>query len=128
MHQSALFIFHWYSFSLTGWWKGEKSLKRCYNSFYLLHHTNGEIHVDIQFILVQMLKVTQAAFAVACFWGLSDIHESSNGLQTVPTQLDKQTAGCNSPHDWLMSLAMGLAALVDMWRWKWYQWMPFGCL
>ena len=27
----------------------------------------------------------------------------------------------------LMSLAMDLAALCDMWRWKWYQWMPFGC-
>ena len=72
-----------------------------------------------------MLKVTQAAFVVACFWGLSDIHESSNGLQTAPTPFDEQTASCNSPHDWLMSLAMGLAALDDMWRWKWYQWMPF---
>ena len=60
-----------------------------------------------------MLKVTQAAFVVACFWGLSDIHESSNGLQTAPTPFDKQTASCNSPHDWLMSLAMGLAALDD---------------
>ena len=29
--------------------------------------------------------------------------------------LDKQTAGCNSPHDWLMSLAMDLTALCDMW-------------
>ena len=27
--------------------------------------------------------------------------------------LDKQTAGCDSPHDWLMSLAMDLAALSD---------------
>ena len=30
--------------------------------------------------------------------------------------LDKQTAGCNSPYDWLMGLAMDLAALCDMWR------------
>ena len=29
--------------------------------------------------------------------------------------LGKQTAGCNSPHYWLMSLAMDLAALYDMW-------------
>ena len=29
----------------------------------------------------------------------------------VPSPLDKQTAGCNLPHDWLMSLAMDLAAL-----------------
>ena len=30
--------------------------------------------------------------------------------------LDKQTVGCNLPHDWLMSLAMDLTALCDMWR------------
>ena len=28
--------------------------------------------------------------------------------------LDKQTAGCNSPHNWLMSLAMDLTALCDI--------------
>ena len=28
--------------------------------------------------------------------------------------LDKQTAGCNSPHHWLMSLAMDLIALYDI--------------
>ena len=28
----------------------------------------------------------------------------------APISLDKQIAGCNSPHDWLMSLAMDLAA------------------
>ena len=27
--------------------------------------------------------------------------------------LDKQTVGYNSPHDWMMSLAMDLAALCD---------------
>ena len=27
---------------------------------------------------------------------------------------DKQTAGCNSPHNWLVSVAMDLAALCDM--------------
>ena len=27
--------------------------------------------------------------------------------------LDKQTVSCNSPHDWVMSLAMDLAALCD---------------
>ena len=63
-----------------------------------------------------MLKVTWAAFAVACFWGLSDIHECLGLLQMASHPLDKQTAGCNSPHDWLMSLAMDLAALCDTWR------------
>ena len=63
-----------------------------------------------------MLKVALAAFAVACFWGLSDAHECSGRLQMAPYHLDKQTAGCNSSHDWLMSLAMDLATLCDMWR------------
>ena len=57
-----------------------------------------------------MLNVTQAAFAVACFWGLSDIHECLGLLQMASYPLDKQTAGCNSPRNWLMSLAMDLAA------------------
>ena len=65
-----------------------------------------------------MLKVSRAAFAVACFWGLSDVHECTGRLQMAAYLLDKQTAGCNSPHDQLMSLAMDLTALFDMWRWK----------
>ena len=32
----------------------------------------------------------------------------------VAYPLDKQTADCNSLHDWLMSLAMNLAALCDV--------------
>ena len=75
-----------------------------------------------------MVKVAQAALAVACFWGLSDIHQCSGHLQMAPCDLDKKTASYNSPHDWLMSLAMDLAALCDMWRSKWYQWMPFDFL
>ena len=56
-----------------------------------------------------MVKVAQAAFAVACFWDLSDVYECSGSLQMAPYLLDKQTASSNSPHDWLMSLAMDLA-------------------
>ena len=63
-----------------------------------------------------MLKVARAAFAVACFRGLSDVHECTGRLQMATYPLDKQTAGCNSPDDWLMSLSMGLTALCDMWR------------
>ena len=51
------------------------------------------------------------------------LRRSLNG--SIP--LDKQTAGCNSPHDLLMSLATYLVTLCDMWRWKWHQWMSFGC-
>ena len=43
-----------------------------------------------------MLKVAQPAFAVACFWGLSDVHECSGHLQMIPYPLDKETASCNS--------------------------------
>ena len=63
-----------------------------------------------------MPKVTRAAFAVACFSGLSDVHECSGGLQMATYPLDKQRVGCNSPHNWLVCLAMDLAALCDMWR------------
>ena len=62
-----------------------------------------------------MLEVTRAVFAVACFSGLSDIHKCSGRLQMAIYPLDKQTAGSNSPHDWLVSLAMDVAALCDMW-------------
>ena len=31
----------------------------------------------------------------------------------TPSSSDKQTAGCESPHDWLMSLAMDLATLYN---------------
>ena len=60
-----------------------------------------------------MLKVAQAVFAVACFWGLSDVHECLGRLQMSTYPLDKQTAGCNLSHDLLMSFAMDLAALCD---------------
>ena len=71
-------------------------------------------------------EICLGCFAVACFWGLSDIHKCTGRLQMAAYPLGKQTAGCNSPHDWMMSLSMDLTALCDMWRWKWHQWMPFG--
>ena len=57
-----------------------------------------------------MVEVAQDAFAVACIWGLSDVHEYLGRLQMALYTLDKQTAGCNSLHDWLMNLAMDLTA------------------
>ena len=66
-----------------------------------------------------MVNVAQATFAVACFCGLSDIQECLGGLKMTPSPLDKQTASCISPHNRLMSLAMDLAAMRDMWRLKW---------
>ena len=63
-----------------------------------------------------MVKVAKAAFAVAFFLGLLDIRKCLGHLQMAPYPLNKQIAGCISPHDWLMSLAIDLAALCDMWR------------
>ena len=37
-------------------------------------------------------------------------------LSMAPCHLDKQTASCNSSHDWLISLVMDLVALCDMWN------------
>ena len=69
------------------------------------------VHINQQqFRQVFVLKGVQAAFAVACFRGLIGIHEYSGSLKMAPSPLDKQTAGCNSPHDCLMSLALDLAA------------------
>ena len=82
------------------------------------HHQTIAVHIDQQFSQVLMLKVARAAFAVAGFWGLSDVDECTGHLQMAAYPLDKLTAGCNSPHDWLISLAMDLTALCDMWRWK----------
>ena len=84
-------------------------------------------NIKWQFWQVSILKITQAAFAVAYFWGMSDIHKCLGGLQMPPSPLDKRTVGCNSPDDWLMSLAMDLADWCVIRRWKWHQWMPFGC-
>ena len=55
-----------------------------------------------------------AAFAQACFWGLSDIDECPGRLQMAPYLLCKQTICCNSPDGWLMSLDMDLATSCDM--------------
>ena len=66
------------------------------------------------FSQVVVLKVARAALAVACLLGFSDVHECSGIPQMAPSPLDKQTAGCDSPHDWLMSLAMDLGTLCDI--------------
>ena len=73
------------------------------------------------------LKSSHICLSGSCFWGLSDIHEYPGCFQMATYPIDKHIAGCNSIHDWLMSLAMDLAALCDIWSWKRHQWMPFGC-
>ena len=64
------------------------------------------------------MKVAQAAFAVALFLRLVRRPRVLGQFLNGSIFPDEQTAGCNSPHDWLMGLAMDLAALCDMWRQK----------
>ena len=63
-----------------------------------------------------MVKVAQALL----LWLVSEACQMSISawvtFKWLHISLDKQTTSCNSPRDWLMSLAMGLAALYDMWR------------
>ena len=42
-----------------------------------------------------------------------------------PEQSDSQPA--SQPHNWLVGLVIDLAALCNVWRWKWYQLMLFDC-
>ena len=75
--------------------------------------------MDQQHVYLILLKDEHSTFTQAPFSSLSDIHECSGGLQMAPFSINKHIANCDLPHDWLMSLAMDLAALCDMWRWKW---------
>ena len=74
------------------------------------------INAPTGYVFTILLKVEQSAFTQAFFSSLSGVHECSGSLKMAPSSSDKQTAGCESAHDWLMSLAMDLAALCDMWR------------
>ena len=61
-----------------------------------------------------MLKVAQVEIALACFWGFMFILECLGCLQMAPYLLDKQTDGCDSSHNWLMSLVIDLASLCGV--------------
>ena len=72
-----------------------------------------------------LLKVELSAFTQVFFSSLSDVHEYLGSLLMTTSSLGKQTANCESPHNWLMSLPIDLAALSDMWRRKLHQWKWF---
>ena len=87
------------------------------------HHQLICVHINQQFRQVSLvLKVSQITLLWLVYSGLLDVHKCSDGLKMAPW-----TSSCNSPPDWLMSLAMNLAALYDMWRWKLLQQTLFGC-
>ena len=96
-------------------------------AIHTFHHHTIAMHITIQAGIL-VLKVSQVAFAVGCFWGLSNIHECSGVLFMFLSLLDKPKTICKSPYayDWMIGLAMDLAVLCDMWSWKQYRLMPFG--
>ena len=63
-----------------------------------------------------LLKVERSVFTQASFSSLSDVYKCSGGLQMTLSFLGKQRFDYESPHDWLISLCMDLAALCDTWR------------
>ena len=63
-----------------------------------------------------LLKVKQSAFTQAFSQACVASMSAWVTFKWPPSSLGKQTANCKSPHDRLMSLAMDLAALRDMWR------------
>ena len=75
-------------------------------SRHTFHRHLSATSIHQQDMCLILLKAEQSAFTQVSFSSLSDIHECSGGLYMTPSSLGKQTAGCESPHNWLMSLAM----------------------
>ena len=77
-----------------------------------------------QHMCLKMLKVGQSALihvsVIRTFSQASLMSMSARVALNAPTCIfpwqEAKIADCESPHDWLMSLAMDLAALCDMWR------------
>ena len=63
-----------------------------------------------------MLKVALGYFCYGLLLRLVICPRVLGSPSNGPYPLGKQIASCNSPHDWVMSLVMDLAALCDIWR------------
>ena len=72
--------------------------------------------IDQRYICVIQQNVKHSVFNQVSFPSLSSAHNSSGGLEMAASPLDWQSAGYNPPYDYLISLAMDIAALCDMWR------------
>ena len=57
--------------------------------------------------------------------GLFGVHQCLGGLQMVLTCPARQTAGRESPQDWLVRLGIDIATICDMWSQKQPELMPF---
>ena len=58
---------------------------------------------------VWMPTAHQSTFAVAAFWGVSDVYECLQYLQLALVAANEKPPGCNSPHDCLVMLSINLA-------------------
>ena len=56
-----------------------------------------------------MPTVHLSAFAVAAFWGVSDVYKCPQCLQLALVAVNEKPPGCNSPHDCLVMLSIDLA-------------------
>ena len=61
-------------------WISEKPAATHTIARHTFHHQMIAVNTNKQFRQVLVLKVAQAAFAVACFCGLSDVHKCIGGL------------------------------------------------
>ena len=87
------------------------------NFSYLNTFYNEEVHrgSDNRGSAVYVIRFAKKCIAEASFFSLPDIHQCPGGLQLAPSCLDQQTAGRESPHNWLVRLGMNLATFCNMW-------------
>ena len=62
---------------------------------------------------VSVLKVHWSAFTVACFTGLSGVHEYLGGHQNALAGLNRKPTGWEWPHDSTVMLTMDLARICS---------------
>ena len=119
------FLFWTRSISLYIWSHKWLNLRKVnfhmHNSKTHFHHQMITVHINCRYWSWKLPRLL-------LLWLVSEACQMSTGDWVVfPSPLNKQTACCNSSHDWLMSLAMALCDILCAWQWKWHQWMPFDC-
>ena len=68
-------------------------------------------------------------------WLVSEVCQTSTSSTSVQVAFkwlhiplaSRQPAVIHHTTGWWVWPSIYLTALCDMWRWKWHQWMPFGC-
>ena len=81
-------------------------------SKHIFHRHLLATSMDQQHNVFNTVEGEQSLFTQFSSSSLSDIHKCSGGIQMAPSTLGKQTANCEAPHSWLISLSMNLACFV----------------